>query len=143
MFDLSVRNVMDRKKLLVATPQTTVAKAARLMAAKHVGAILVVEEDRLLGIFTESDALFKVTARALDAEATTLADVMTVQPRTIGPDEPFGKALMVMHENGFRHLPVLKGNVPIGIVSTRSALDPDLEEFTSEANRREYLRARI
>ena len=143
MFDVRVRNVMDRKKLLATGPSTTVAKAAKLMSMKHVGAILIVEDNRLLGIFTERDALFRVIARGLDIEKTSLAAVMTVQPCTIGPEEAFGRALMVMYENGFRHLPVIENGVAIGIVSSRSALDPDLEEFTAEANRREYLRARV
>jgi CBS domain-containing protein len=141
MFDVRVKSVMERKKLLSTTPDTTVAKAAKLMTIKHVGAILIVEGERLLGIFTERDALFRVIARGLDPRTTRVADVMTLKPKTIGPNDSFGRALFLMHENGFRHLPVVEGNVVTGIISSRNALDPDLEEFTAEAHRREYLRA--
>lgn len=137
MFDEPIRNVM-RRKPLTAAPKTVVSKAAKLMAARNVGAILIVEDHRLVGILTERDVLFRVVAPGLDARVTRLADVMTRTPHTVAPDKPFGYALLVMHENGFRHLPVVEGGKIIGIVSSRSAMDPDLEEFAFEASRRRH-----
>ncbi len=143
MFSQPVRTVIARKALVTASPETTVRKAAELMARKNVGAIMVVERKSLVGIFTERDALVDVIARGLDPEATRLADVMTTSPQTIDPEKSFGYALLVMHENGFRHLPVVKEGKLIGIVSARNALDPDLEEFVSESQRRiQFLRER-
>jgi CBS domain-containing protein len=136
MFDEPVRNVMQLEKFLRAAPETLVSKAAELMAAKNVGAIMVVEGDRLIGIFTERDVVFRVVAQGLDARATRLANVMTRTPHTVDPQKPFGYALLVMHEQGFRHLPVVRDGKLIGIVSSRSAMDPELEEFALEANRR-------
>jgi CBS domain-containing protein len=63
MFGERVRTVMRKRTPLKASPQTLVAKAARLMAAKNAGAILVVDDDRLVGIFTERDVVFRVVAR--------------------------------------------------------------------------------
>ena len=140
MFDKPVRSVMQRRKVLKATPETLVSKAAGLMAAKNVGAIMVIENDHLVGIFTERDVVFRVVARGLDAQATRLADVMTRAPHTVDPEKPFGYALLVMQEQGFRHLPVIEGGKLIGIVSARSAMDPDMEEFVSEAQRRTHFR---
>jgi CBS domain-containing protein len=142
MFDVRIKSVMERKRLLTTTPETTVSKAAKLMTMKHVGAILVVEGRSLVGIFTERDALFRVIARGRDPDATRLAEVMTPNPETLGPNDTFGTALLLMHEKGFRHMPVIENGEPVGIVSSRNALDPDLEEFTAEAHRRDYLRAR-
>ncbi|OFZ85768.1 MAG: hypothetical protein A2V78_02355 [Betaproteobacteria bacterium RBG_16_64_18] len=139
MFDLRIRKVMERKKLLVAPPETSVSKAARLMARKNVGAVLVVKNKRLVGIFTERDAVIRVIAKGRDAQTTVLADVMTADPQTVSPEESFGQALLMMYESGFRHVPVLEKGMPIGIVSARNALDPDLEEFTSEAQRRSHI----
>jgi CBS domain-containing protein len=139
MFGQSVRSVMEQKKLVSAPPATTVKKAADLMARRKVGALLVVERDKLLGIFTERDALFRVMAKGLDPRTTTLAQVMSKAPTTIHPDKSFGYALLVMHDNGFRHLPVVDGGKLVGIVSVRNALDPDLEEFVSESRRREQI----
>lgn len=140
MYSRRVKDVMERRKLVKVAPAATVAKTARLMATKRVGAVAVVEGNGLVGIFTERDALFRVIAEGRDPATTRVSDVMTRDPKTIGPDESFGLALLVMHDNGFRHLPVVENGLPVGIVSTRSALDPDLEEFRSEELRRMHLR---
>jgi len=138
MFDTPVRSVMQRQKVLKAPPDTLVSEAAKLMAAKNAGAVMVVEDDCLVGIFTERDVVFRVVAKGLDARTTRLADVMTRSPHTVEPDKPFGYALLIMQEKGFRHLPVIEDGKPVGIVSSRSAMDPELEEFVSEAHRRKY-----
>lgn len=140
MFSQRVKQVMERKKLLTAPPETTVSKAAKLMANKNVGAVMVVENERLVGIFTERDAVFRVMAQGLDAQTTKLAEVMTNEPQTVDPDKTFGFALLMMHENGFRHVPVIENGKPVGIVSSRNALDPEMEEFVSEAQRRKHIR---
>ena len=140
MFNQPIRDLMERKNFLTALPGTTVSSAARLMAERKVGAVLVVENEHLLCIFTERDAVFRVLALGRDPEATRLTDVMTPEPKTMDPDKTYGHALLLMQENGFRHVPVIEGGRPVGIVSSRNALDPDLEEFTSEERRREHLR---
>jgi len=139
MISQPVKTVMERESLLTTPPETVVSAAAELMAVRKVGAIMVVENDNLVGIFTERDALFKVMARGLDPKTTRLADVMTRSPQTIDPEKSFGYALLTMHKNGFRHLPVVENGKLIGIVSARNALDPDLEEFVSESRRREQI----
>jgi CBS domain-containing protein len=131
---------MERKKLLTAPPETTVSQAAKLMEKHNVGAVMVVEDKMLVGIFTERDAVFRVIAKGHDAQTTLLADVMTAGPQTVDPDKSFGYALLMMHENGFRHVPVVEKDQLIGIVSSRNALDPDLEEFVAEAQRRKHIR---
>ena len=143
MFSMKVRSIMERKKLLTASPAMTVAEAAKRMAKRNVGAVMVVEGERLVGIFTERDVVYRVVARGLDAAATRLAQVMTPDPLTVTAEDSFGVALMLMHENGFRHAPVVEDGRPVGIVSARNALDPDLEEFEHEARRREHLRRAV
>jgi CBS domain-containing protein len=139
MFTTPVKEVMDKRKLLLAEPTMTVKKAAEAMAKRGVGAALVVDDHKLVGIFTERDIVFRVVARGLDSTKTTLAEVMTRDPKTITPDKSYGVAMLLMHENKFRHLPVVDNDVPVGIVSSRSALDPDLEEFVFEERRRKHL----
>ncbi len=138
MFDLPVRRVMGRRRIVKAAAATTVIKAAKLIAARKIGAVMVVDGERLVGIFTERDLAVRVVARELDVRTTTLAEVMTPDPFTVTPDQPLGYALNLMHEKGFRHLPVVENGKPIGIVSARSAMDPALEEFVTEVQRREY-----
>ncbi len=140
MFSQRIRSVMQRKKMLTAPPETTVSKAAKLMEKKNVGAVMVVEKKHLVGIFTERDAVFRVIARGLDAQTTRLADVMTTAPKTVDPDKSYGYVLLMMHEHGFRHMPVIENGKPIGIVSARNALDPEMEEFVAEAQRRAHIR---
>ena len=140
MFSQRVKSVMQRKKMLTAPPETTVSEAARLMAKKNVGAVMVVEEERLVGIFTERDVVIRVIAKGRDAQTTRLAEVMTAAPTTVDPDKTYGHALLMMHEHGFRHVPVIENGKPVGIVSARNALDPEMEEFVSEARRREHIR---
>src|SRR5208283_5248357 len=108
MFSEPIRNVMEQKKVLTAPSDTSVWDAAKLMAKKKVSAVMVVEDKRLVGIFTERDAVFRVIAKDLDAKITRIADVMTTAPKTVAPDESFGYALILMQENGFRHVPVVK-----------------------------------
>ncbi len=140
MFDQPIRNIMERQKFLIAAPENTVSDAARLMAAKNVGAVMVVKDECLVGIFTERDAVFRVIALGRDAKTTRLVEVMTTEPKTLDPAKSYGHALLLMQENGFRHIPVIENGRPIGIISSRNAMDPDLEEFTFEARRREHHR---
>lgn len=130
---------MERENLLTAPPETTVSAAALLMARRKVGAVMVTRDEKLVGIFTERDVVFRVIALDLDVKSTLLADVMTPSPVTIDPDKSFGYALLLMHKNGFRHMPVTEDGKPVGMVSARHALDPDLEEFAAESRRREQI----
>jgi CBS domain-containing protein len=134
-----VRAIIEDQRPVTAAADMTVASASRLMKQRRVGAILVLDKGRLAGIFTERDALFRVIAEGRSPETTTLAQVMTPNPRTIGPDRPFGHALHLMYEGEFRHVPVVENGRPIGIVSARDALGPDLQQFISELDKRTHI----
>lgn len=133
----SIRAIIEQQEIVTAPGSTTVSEAARLMRQKQVGAVMVVEEGRLVGVFTERDALFRVVAEGHDAQTIRLADVMTRNPQTIHPDKPFPDALHLMYEGGFRHVPVVEDSRPIGMISARDALGPELEDFIYELLRRE------
>lgn len=122
---------------MTATKSATVLDAARLMKRQNIGSLLVVDGTRLIGIFTERDALFRVLAAGRDPAVTLLADVMTPQPQTIHPDEPFLSALRIMHEGKFRHLPVVEFDRPLGLVSVRDALDEDLYDLRADLEQRQ------
>jgi CBS domain-containing protein len=131
---------MEQENFLTAPPETTVSNAAKLMAKKNAGAILVLADEHLVGIFTERDVVFRVVAKGLDVETTPLSEVMTATPKTLEPGKLYGHALLLMQENGFRHVPVVENGRAIGIISSRNAMDPDLEEFVSDERRREHYR---
>jgi CBS domain-containing protein len=135
-----IRSVIHHQQILVAPGQTTVSEAAALMQKAQVGAVMVVDEHgRLAGIFTERDAVFRVLAPARDPTTTRLAQVMTKKPLTVHPDKPVGHALHLMYENGFRHVPVVENGRPVGMISARDALGPELKEFESDVERREHI----
>lgn len=139
MTQRTIRTIIDQQDLVTAAATMTVSEAARLMQERRVGAIMVVENEQLVGMFTERDALFRVVAKELDGKTTPLAEVMTRNPRTIHPDKPFAHALEMMHEGSFRHVPVVEDGRPVGIVSVRDALGPELEAFVYELLRQEQI----
>lgn len=134
-----VSAIIENQSPVTASAGITVSEAARLMKQNHAGALLVVEGGRLAGIFTERDALFRVIAEGRNPETTHLAEVMTSNPRTIAPDRPFGHALHLMYEGEFRHVPVVDNGRPLGMVSARDALEPDLRQFIAELETRGHV----
>ena len=134
-----IRTIIENQAFLTAPRAMTVSDAARLMRQNKTGALLVCDERRLVGVFTERDALFRVTAEERDPKTTSVADVMTPNPQTIHPDKPLGHALHMMYEGGFRNVPVVEDGQPIGMVSARDALGPELKEFVSEMDQREHI----
>lgn len=134
-----VRQVIANQQILTAPATLTVTEAARLMKQRNFGALMVVDGTRLVGLFTERDALYRVLAEGRDPGGTVLGEVMTRDPQTIGPERPFGHALHMMHEGGFRHVPVVENGRPVGMVSARDALGPELAEFASELATRDHI----
>jgi len=127
-------------QVVAASPQTRVLDVARLMLQRGIGAVLAIDEGVLVGIFTERDAVFRVMAPAVDPAVVALADVMTREVVTIGPDATFGQAMLVMLDHGFRRLPVVEEGRVVGVVTAVAALDPGVEELIAEERRRESLR---
>jgi CBS domain-containing protein len=134
-----IQQIIEGRKLITAAPDMLVSDAAKLMRREQIGAVLVVSEGHLTGIFTERDALNRVIAEGLSPEATKLVDVMTPDPITLTPDHPIGHALHLMYENGFRHVPIAEGGRPVGMVSARDALGLEVLEFEHEMQRREEI----
>ena len=135
----SVRDVIASQKPLTAPGNTTIATATKLMKKHSIGALMIVENGHLAGIFTERDAVFRVLAESRDPKKTHVAEVMTTKPKTIGPDKALGHALLMMHEGGFRHVPVVEHGKPLGMISARDALGPELQEFEGELLQREHI----
>ncbi|MBI5901617.1 MAG: CBS domain-containing protein [Rhodocyclales bacterium] len=135
----AIEQLICKQQILTATATMSVAEAATAMRSARVGAIMVLKGGRLAGIFTERDALYRVLAEGRDPTKTRLGEVMTADPTTASPQMPFGHALHLMYERGFRHVPVVDKGVPVGMVSARDALGPELDQFESELKEREHL----
>lgn len=138
-----IRNVIADRPMYSVSSDTTVLAAAQKMAAQNIGAMLVVDGDTLSGIFTERDALSRVLSKGLDAATTTVKQVMTAKPLTISADKPLSHALLIMHDNGFRHMPVVDGGKLAGMVSVRDALGPEMSELVDNIEQRDLLAEHI
>ena len=106
-------------------PATSLVEAARRMHERRVGAVVVREGDRLVGIVTERDVLRAVATGGVDGP---VADAMTRAPETIGPDESAGQAAALMIHGGFRHLPVVDGGDVVGMVSIRDLVRVSVDD---------------
>ena len=99
-------------------PTMTVAEAATVMGERKIGSALVMEGDKLAGIFTERD-IVRALGEHFDAAGHPVSEWMTANPMTVTPDTSVQDALNTMLERGFRHLPVVEGEKILGIVSMR------------------------
>jgi CBS domain-containing protein len=106
-------------RLLTIEPTETLREAAHRMADRRVGAILVIEGERLTGILTERDVLRAVGRGTIEG---TVAEWMTRDPMTVGPDATNGEAAMLMIHGGFRHVPICDHDRLVGIVSIRDLM---------------------
>jgi len=139
-----ISDMLDGRSLVTATKEMTVRSACCLMTEKRIGALLVVENNRITGIFTERDALNKILSAGVDPDATKVSQVMVSNPQTIGVDKPLAHALYMMAEGGFRHVPVVDANgTPLGMVSARDALGQDMMELEREMKHLEELQSSI
>ena len=127
-----------REQKLAQVPETmTVRDAASLMAKRHIGAVLVMEGARLVGIFTERDLMSRVVAAGVDPDRTPIGQVMTRNPDTIGGDEAAIEAVRKMQRFGYRHLPVVNGAQVVGIISVRDLYAAGLDELEEDIKDRD------
>jgi CBS domain-containing protein len=122
----AVREVMTAQ-LVTVEPATSVAAAVTVMGMQRVGAVLVMEKARLEGIFTERD-LVRAMSYDVSASSQPVAQWMTRNPVTVGPEASVEEALEIMLAGNFRHLPVMEGEGVAGIVSIRDVSRATLRE---------------
>ena len=142
MSERTVFQSIPKRHVLSLAPHASVWEAACAMTRANCGSVLVMEPpDRLAGIVTERDLMTRVLARALDPKQTTLAQVMTPQPRCVPPEMRVADAVLIMLERGFRHLPIVAPDRKIlGVFSIRDALPREIgtalgvAEFNEQVN---------
>jgi CBS domain-containing protein len=127
---MRVRDVAS-SAVVVVGPEHTVRDAARMMAQHHVGSAVVTDAEQLAGILTERDVL-KQVARGSDVDNTTVADMMTRDVVTVGPDWDLIEAAEEMARRRIRHLVVFEGGQLLGVLSVRDVLPHLLPERQSE-----------
>ncbi len=126
-----VPDVISGQSLSILPPTSMVREAAKLMAERKIGAVIIAEEGRLVGIVTERDIAYRVVALDRDPRSTPIDAVMTSDLATIAPEEAPIEALRLMRRTGCRHLPVLDGERIVGMLSIRdlyASIQADLEQ---------------
>ena len=114
-----VPDLIHDQKFSTVTPKATVREAAKTMAERNIGAILVTEGQRLVGIFSERDIMSRVVAKNLDPDTTPVESVMTRNPDSLPPGADIRDAMRLMVAHDYRHVPVMDGQRILGIVSAR------------------------
>ena len=126
----SIRDILRKKGTTVwsASPDETVLEAIRRMAEHGVGALLVLEDDQLVGLFSERDYSRKVILQGLRSQDTSVRKVMSTPVLTISPDATVQEGLSMMTENFVRHLPVTDGSGIAGLVSIGDLVKAVIED---------------
>ena len=115
---LSNMLVESRRPLNFVHPDTTVTEAVSKMRDENIGALLVMEDDNLVGIFTERDALTNVLAAGIDPNSTKVSAVMTEKPFCVDPSTTVEEAMSIVTNRKIRHLPIVHNGKLVGIVSS-------------------------
>ena len=133
----SLRSLVEGQTPITVAKTVTVVEAARTMKQHNIGALLVVDGSSFAASSPSATRCSACSRRAAIRRPRDSNDVMTRQPQTIHPDKPFLHALRIMHKGRFRHLPVVEDGRPLGMVSSRDALDEDLYELRTDLAQRE------
>lgn len=125
-----VRDLLSKKGCEVATvgSETTVFDAVRIMNEKRIGAVVIMSEDQIAGIFTERDVMNRVVAAERDVKKTKVREVMTTKVAFCVQNTSMEACRTVMTRHKLRHLPVVEGGKLIGMVSSGDILAQELQE---------------
>ena len=104
-------------------PEVTVFEALQTLAGYDVGALMVMEADRLVGVFSERDYTRKIALQGLNSKETTVAEIMTRNVLSVKPSTDSSDCMTLMSEKKIRHLPVLDGSKVLGMISIRDIMD--------------------
>ena len=125
----TIRQILAGKKdVYSVSPGATVYEALTTMAAKNVGALLVVEDGRLVGIFSERDYARKVVLLGKSSHDTVVSEIMTAKVVTIDPGRTAGECMALMTEKRFRHVPVMEDGGIVGVISIGDVVRAVVEE---------------
>jgi len=125
-------DLIKEKESHTITADQTVLEAAREMVENNIGAVAVLHDGELVGIFSERDIMKRVVADGRDPARTRVSEVMTAHPLTVDMRESIEHCMVLMKEHGFRHLPICDGKKLQGMVSLRDILLRDLTEKDEE-----------
>jgi CBS domain-containing protein len=117
-----------RGGIFSVAPNATVYQALQLMAEKDIGAVLVMDSDRLIGIFSERDYARKVVLQGKTSAGTPITDIMTKRVMFAKPETTLDECMAIMSEKRFRHLPVVEGESVLGVLSITDLVREQIAE---------------
>jgi CBS domain-containing protein len=131
-----VRNILEAKgdnsgKVFSVEPNTIVYQAIEVMAQKNIGGLLITENGKLVGIFTERDYARKLILKGKSSKDTTIGELMTKNPFTVTRDSSIEECMQLMSNRRIRHLPVVEGDELIGVISIGDVVRFIIEEQKS------------
>ena len=111
--------ILNQKKreIFSVSPGATVFEAIKMLDEKNIGALPVMDGDRLVGMFSERDYTRKITLHGKRSRETAVSEVMSADLKVVGPCEPVDNCLRLMTDKRIRHLPVVDGDTVVGIIS--------------------------
>ena len=130
----TIRELLTNRTIHYIQPHQTVFEAANFMVGCNVGAVPVLDDTRLVGIFSERDIMRRVVTEGRDPLTTRIADVMSTNLRTVSPSDSSEDAMCMMQTHGIRHLPVCEGKTLVGFLSLRDLLRCHLDEKSADAD---------
>ncbi len=131
----TLRELIKDRKIYSIDASSTVLEAARFMMEHNIGALAVLKNGELAGIFSERDIMNRVVAIGRTPGHTAVCEVMTANPRAVNVDESLEECLFIMNEFGFRHLPIVEGRQLRGLVSLRDVVTQQAADLQRQAKR--------
>ena len=130
----TIRDLISNRTIHYVGPSQTVFEAAGYMVDRNVGAVPVLDDTKLVGVFSERDIMRRVVTEGRNPMTTRIADVMSTDLRTVEPGASSEEAMCLMQSHGVRHLPVCEGRTLVGFLSLRDLLRCHLDEKSGEAD---------
>ncbi len=130
----TIRDLISNRTIHYVQPNQTVFDAASYMVERNVGAVPVLDDAKLVGIFSERDIMRRVVTEGRNPRTTPIRDVMTTDLRTLDPGASSEDAMCLMQTHGIRHLPICEGRTLVGFLSLRDLLRCHLDEKSGEAD---------
>ncbi|HKD84875.1 MAG TPA: CBS domain-containing protein [Terriglobales bacterium] len=138
----NIRDLISNRTIHYVQPTQTVFEAASYMVDCNVGAVPVLDDTKLVGIFSERDIMRRVVTEGRDPLTTRIGEVMSTELRVVEPNASSEEAMCLMQTHGVRHLPVCEGRILVGFLSLRDLLRCHLDEKSGEADMmRAYIQA--
>jgi len=129
---MHICDLIKNQETYRADAAQTVLDVARAMVARNIGAVPVLRDGVLVGMFSERDLMKRVVVEGRQADTTRVGEVMTSEPLTVSPEETLENCMLLMRRHGFRHLPICDGKQLRGLVSLRDLMLHDLNEKDDE-----------